>query len=115
MKTSLLDTLWKRGLPKNSRKTLWPLVIGNSLALTNFVIEDLKKRASKVKDFQKFPTFNLEVIRLSEYLKEFRPDLPPVRDLLLISDAFWKANINNTLTNEINLIHQHHFISFYRG
>lgn len=39
IKTSLLDTLWKLGLPHNSRKTLWPLVIGNNLALTSNIIE----------------------------------------------------------------------------
>lgn len=34
IKTPLLQTLWKYGLPYNSRKTLWPIVIGNALGIT---------------------------------------------------------------------------------
>lgn len=44
IKTSMLDSLWKLGLPENSRKTLWPLVIGNNLAITPIILEYLKKR-----------------------------------------------------------------------
>lgn len=38
IRKSLLDSLWKLGLPENSRKTLWPLVIGNNLALTQTML-----------------------------------------------------------------------------
>lgn len=37
--TNLLEALWKHGLPPASRKTLWPLVIGNNLALTPMILE----------------------------------------------------------------------------
>jgi hypothetical protein len=38
IKSSILQTLWGLGLPPNSRKVLWPLVIGNNLALTPIVL-----------------------------------------------------------------------------
>ena len=34
LKSPLLSTLWKFGLPETSRTTLWPIVIGNPLGLT---------------------------------------------------------------------------------
>lgn len=40
----LLSTLWKFGLPEGSRKTLWPIVIGNSLGLTPALYELYKKK-----------------------------------------------------------------------
>ncbi len=45
IKSSMLDTLWGFGLPSNSRKILWPLVIGNNLAITPLIIEEIKKRS----------------------------------------------------------------------
>ena len=39
IKSSVLDTLWRLGLPHNSRKILWPLVIGNNLAITPGIVE----------------------------------------------------------------------------
>lgn len=47
MQMNPLKNLWKHGLPEKSRKTLWPLVIGNNLAITPAMIELLKKRKKK--------------------------------------------------------------------
>ena len=85
VKTSLLDTLWKLGLPSNSRKTLWPLVIGNNLAITPTMIEEVKKRKRYQPELKNFYAFSQEVIEMTEVVREFRPDLPPVRDLILMS------------------------------
>lgn len=52
---------------------------------------------------------------MAEVIRELRPDLPAVRDLLLVSDIFTKAIPNNPYPSFINLIHMHHFMSFYRG
>ena len=54
IRTSLLDSLWKLGLPENSRKTLWSLVIGNNLALTSTMIEEVKKRRKHRPELRNF-------------------------------------------------------------
>ena len=41
---NLLEALWRHGLPPASRKTLWPLIIGNGLELAPIIIEDIRKR-----------------------------------------------------------------------
>jgi hypothetical protein len=45
---NLLESLWRYGLPPASRKTLWPLIIGNNLALNPMMIEDLRKRKRSI-------------------------------------------------------------------
>jgi hypothetical protein len=35
-------------LPPTSRKTLWPLIIGNNLALNSLIIEDIRKRKKNI-------------------------------------------------------------------
>lgn len=56
---------------------------------------------------------------MAETVREFRPDLPAVRDLVLVSEIFYKAipksKSSNPLNGFINLIHMHHFLLFYRG
>ncbi len=52
-----------------------------------------------------------------------RPDLPPVKDLLLLSQVFlevfkdFKPKDSNTqaISALVNFIHSNHFLSFYRG
>jgi hypothetical protein len=48
-----------------------------------------------------------------------RNDLPPVRDLLLISNIFYQAipktSISSPLPHFLNTLHRHHFLAFYRG
>jgi len=48
-----------------------------------------------------------------------RADLPPVRDLLLLSQVFYnvfpREDSNQGVVNLANLIHSNHFLSFYRG
>lgn len=48
-----------------------------------------------------------------------RPDLPPVRDLLLLSrvfiSVFPKDQFNQTINCLANFIHSFHFLSFYHG
>jgi hypothetical protein len=118
IKKSLLDSLWKLGLPENSRKTLWPLVIGNNLALTQTMLEDVRKRAKK-SELNKFYAFNHEIRAMAEIVREFRPDIPPIRDLLMMSQVFSKVipktKNSNPLSSLINIIHMHHFLAFYRG
>lgn len=50
------------GLPSNSRKVLWPLVIGNNLALNNIMIEEVKKRTGLDENLRKFNSFNTDTI-----------------------------------------------------
>ena len=55
-----------------------------------------------------------------ETLLVIRPDLPAVRDLLLVSEVFYQVmpkntNNNMALISLANLIHSHHFLAFYRG
>ena len=91
------------------------MVIGNNLALTSTMVEEVKKRRREIEEFKKFEVNDAEIICLAETVKEFRPDIPPIRDLLSISEIFYKAIPNSPLPSLINLIHMHHFISFYRG
>ena len=84
---NLLEGLWKHGLPQGSRKTLWPLIIGNNLFLTPVMIEDMQKRRKNVPEFKHF-AFETDVKEVGEMLITLRPDLPPVRDLLLLSKVF---------------------------
>jgi len=48
-----------------------------------------------------------------------RPDLPPVRDLLLLSKVFIgvfpKEQYGQALNGLANFIYSYHFLSFYRG
>ena len=41
----------------NSRKVLWPLVIGNNLALNSGMIEQIKKRTHEDENLRKFVSF----------------------------------------------------------
>lgn len=56
---------------------------------------------------------------MAEIARHIRPDLPAIRDLLVVSKAFLKAipkNSNsNPAINFINTLHMHHFLAFYRG
>jgi hypothetical protein len=60
-----------------------------------------------------------EVVEMGEILITLRPDLPPVRDLLLLSQVFSsifpKDAINQAIAGLANFIHCHHFLAFYRG
>ena len=46
-----------------------------------------------------------------------RPDLPAVRDLLLLSEVFSQVfpGMNEPISQLSNIIHSHHFLSFYKG
>jgi hypothetical protein len=48
IKTPLLQTLWRYGLPPNSRKTLWPIVIGNALGITPILYEMYSKKKKSI-------------------------------------------------------------------
>ena len=117
MRTSLLDSLWKLGLPENSRKTLWPQVIGNNLVYTASMVEDLKKKLKKTDDFKELMSFDEDIIELGLIAREVRPDIPPIRGLLLMSSVFLKVFPKGAplIINFINLIHLHHVLAFYRG
>jgi hypothetical protein len=112
--------LWKYGLPPSSRKTLWPLIIGNNLALGPLLIDDIKKRKKQVPEFQHFG-MEPEIVEVGEMLITMRPDLPPVRDLLLLSRVFvsvfpkGKEGLVQGINGLANLMHSFHFLSFYRG
>jgi hypothetical protein len=115
---NVLEGLWKHGLPKASRKTLWPLIIGNSLSLSPIMVEDLKKRKKNVPEFVHFG-FEPDVLEYGEMLLTLRADLPPVRDLLLLSKVFLSVfpqdQFNQTFNSLANFIHNFHFLSFYHG
>lgn len=79
-------------------------------------------------NLRKFISFDNESIQMGEICRQFRPDIPPIRDLLLISSLFNKAipkNTNSHPTNNnsantalnayLNLLHLDHFLAFYRG
>lgn len=55
IKTPLLHTLWKYGLPNNSRKTLWPIVIGNALGITPVLYEMYNKKKKELASIHKMP------------------------------------------------------------
>jgi hypothetical protein len=60
-----------------------------------------------------------EVVEMGEILITMRPDLPPVKDLLLLSQVF--ASIfpreasSQAIAGLANFVHCHHFLAFYRG
>lgn len=60
-----------------------------------------------------------DIIEMGETLITMRPDLPPVRDLLLLSQVFLsvfnKDENSHAIVNLVNFIHCHHFLGFYRG
>jgi len=63
-------------------------------------------------------TADKHVLEMGETLITMRPDLPAVRDLLLLSEVFVKIfpkDSNLGVNVMANLIHSHHFLSFYRG
>ena len=82
------------------------------------IIDEVKKRKKHVEEFKSMST-DKYVIEMGETLITMRPDLPVVRDLLLLSEVFSKVflrDVNNLAVNAMaNLIHSHHFLSFYRG
>ena len=118
MTDNVLESLWKYGLPPPSRKTLWPLVIGNNLFLTPVMIEDIRKRKVEVNEFRHFG-LEEEIKEVGEMLITLRPDLPPVRDLFLLSKVFTSVFPKDQATQAFNclgnFIHSFHFLSFYRG
>lgn len=56
---------------------------------------------------------------MGEFLITMRPDLPPVRDLLLLtkvfSGVFLKEQRVQAVSGLLNFVHCFHFLSFYRG
>lgn len=52
IKTNILESLWKHGLPPASRKTLWPLIIGNNLAINPMIVEDIRKRKKNIAEYE---------------------------------------------------------------
>lgn len=60
-----------------------------------------------------------DVIETGEMLITMRPDLPPVKDLLLLSKVFIsvfpKDQQMQSLNGLANFIYSFHFLSFYRG
>ena len=97
-------SLWKNGLPPASRKTLWPLVIGNHLALNSILIEDVRKRKRVITEFARFQS-DKRVVELAEILIAMRPDLPPVRDLLMLGEVFHSVfpTLNDSISQLANL------------
>jgi hypothetical protein len=51
IKANVLESLWKHGLPPASRKTLWPLIIGNNLAINPTIVDDIRKRRKSIPEF----------------------------------------------------------------
>lgn len=60
-----------------------------------------------------------EVVEMAEVMITMRPDIAPIRDLLLISEVVYNIFPRNLADKAtivfINLVHSHHFLSFYRG
>ena len=54
-KQPLLVALWKYGLPEASRKTMWPLVIGNNLKINKELYEIYEDKRKSIISIQKMP------------------------------------------------------------
>ena len=116
IKNSLLQTIWGYGLLSTFRKTLWDEKIGNSLQLNQLMIDDIKKRSiysMKLRSIQE----DADVIQTGQFIITLRPDLPNVKDLLETSKVFHTvfANQKSRLVSLSNLIHNYHFLPFYKG
>lgn len=81
------------------------------------MVEDLKKKLKKTDDFKELMSFDEDIIELGLIAREVRPDIPPIRGLLLMSSVFLKVFPKGAplIINFINLIHLHHVLAFYRG
>lgn len=51
------------------------------------IIEDIKKRKKSIVEYQNIE-MDKDIVEMGETLITMRPDLPPVRDLLLLSQVF---------------------------
>ena len=82
------------------------------------MIEDLQKRRKYIPEFKQF-AFGTDVKEVGEMLITLRPDLPPVRDLLLLSKVFMSMfpseQYNHMINCFANFIHSFHFLNFYHG
>lgn len=82
------------------------------------MIEDIKKRKKNISEFRHFE-MEADIREVAEMLITLRPDLPPVRDLLLLSRVFMSVfPIEQPVQGFSclsNFIHSFHFLSFYRG
>jgi hypothetical protein len=82
------------------------------------LIEDIRKRKKEIPELKDF-MFDDEIVEIGEMLITMRPDLPPVRDLLQMSEVFYRVFTKNKniipINGLANLIHTNHFLSFYRG
>ena len=115
LNSSLLSTLWKFGLPESSRKTLWPVVIGNNLGLTPSLYEIYKKKKRELPEIEKLP-YSFESVELVEMLAVVRPDISLVRNLLEISDVFARyLNKYDAFCSFVNTMHKYHFLPFFQG
>jgi cytohesin/brefeldin A-inhibited guanine nucleotide-exchange protein len=60
-----------------------------------------------------------EVVEVGEILITMRPDLPPVKDLLMLTRVFMGVFQKDQLVQGVcglaNFLHSFHFLSFYRG
>jgi hypothetical protein len=60
-----------------------------------------------------------DIVEAGEILITMRPDLPPVKELLLLSQVFMsvfpKDSAVQAVSGLANFLHTNHFLSFYRG
>lgn len=141
-KSLLLITLWKIGIPKWVRKTLWPLAIGNRLEITEDLYNILLQQINYYQDnpngqqndnsiahslsrLEKDPaikqlTYIENPTSLLNVLKAFiiyRPDIGYVQKVMpaLVQALLQYLDEYTTFQCFINLLHSNHFLPFFRG
>jgi hypothetical protein len=115
IKTPLLQTLWKYGLPATSRKTLWPIVIGNALGITPTLYDMYNKRKKEIPSIHKMP-YPLEAINMVEMLAVIRPDISLVRNLLELAEVFTRyLSEYDAFVSFANMMHSYYFLAFFQG
>jgi hypothetical protein len=115
IKTPLLETLWKYGLPASSRKTLWPIVIGNALGITPVLYDMYNKRKKELPSIHKMP-YSLEASNMVEMLAVIRPDISLVRNLLELAEVFTHyLNEYDAFVSFANMMHSYYFLAFFQG
>jgi cytohesin/brefeldin A-inhibited guanine nucleotide-exchange protein len=143
-KSLLLVSVWRKGIPDWLRKTLWPITIGNRLEVTQSLYEILLSQARQFIDessknsiilfeslqrmqndipltfpqllFYEDKQHQQSLINILEAFVFYRPDVGYIQGmshlaaiLLLFCSEYEAFNCF------INLIHSHHFLSFFRG
>ncbi|CAK74100.1 unnamed protein product (macronuclear) [Paramecium tetraurelia] len=128
-KSMLLMILWKLGLPDFTRRTLWPIIIGNNLKIreelyayyvkdSKIIQESIRGDIERAKQQYPFIT-DVKAKELSNILHAFsnyRPDFGYIPDLIDIAVVLIKhLQEYDCFQALVNLLHQYHFLSVFQN